>query len=164
MTKVSLPEPQNSLIQTICKVYGVSKTDPVFYELLSLHMALNLDVFAAHQPLTKRVIYLADIQINRSVHYAGLSKSLLESLQRDIAGLKGTKANLEKIVPRAPAEVETMRYVLGFNEVMGRVGTALGPPSDFYSKAAPKRPCLQGFPKLCIPTPSPSVRQSESRM
>jgi hypothetical protein len=122
-----LPEPHDSLIQTLSKVYGLSIVDPLFKEVLALHMALNPDIFAAHQPLRKKVIYLADIHLSRSEKIDGTSnKQLLTHLRKEKAGLSGAKQRLEIVTSSNPVEVEAMRFVLGFNEIMGNISTGLG--------------------------------------
>lgn len=71
-----LPEPNDSLIQTLCKVYGLSPIDPLFKEILSLHMALNPDIFAVHRPLQQKVIYLADLRMHRGVSKPVISTTI----------------------------------------------------------------------------------------
>lgn len=122
-----LPEPNDSLTQTLCKVYGISLVDPLLKDVLALHMALNPDIFAAHRPLQQKVIYLADLQMRRGGTLgASQRNALLGKLNVEKANLAGSKQHLETIVPRSAVEVEAMRFVLGFNEVMGHIGTGLG--------------------------------------
>lgn len=122
-----LPEPNDSLTQTLCKVYGISQVDPLLKDVLALHMALNPDIFAAHRPLQQKVIYLADLQMRRGGTLgASQRNALLGKLNVEKAKLASSKQHLETIVPRSAVEVEAMRFVLGFNEVMGHIGTGLG--------------------------------------
>lgn len=122
-----LPEPNDSLTQTLCKVYGISQVDPLLKDVLALHMALNPDIFAAHRPLQQKVIYLAELQMRRGGTLgASQRNALLGKLSVEKANLAGSKQHLETIVPRSAVEVEAMRFVLGFNEVMGHIGTGLG--------------------------------------
>jgi hypothetical protein len=108
-------------------VYGISYVDPVMKDLLSLHLALNPDIFAAHRPLQQKVIYLADMKIQKGAGLAVNQRAaIINQLNVDKTSLAGSKTRLELIVPRSAAEVEAMRFVLGFNEVMGHVGTGLG--------------------------------------
>ena len=122
-----LPEPNDSLTKTLCKVYGISMVDPLLKDMVSLHLALNPDIFAAHRPLQQKVIYLADLQLRRGATLGASSQnSLLGKLNLDKPSLAGSKQRLEVVVPRSAVEVEAMRFVLGFNEVMGQIGTGLG--------------------------------------
>jgi hypothetical protein len=122
-----LPEPHDSLTQTLCKVYGISFADPLLKEVVALHLALNPEIFAAHRPLQQKVIYLADLQLQRGGALgASQQNALLAKLNVEKASLAGSKRHLETIVPRSAVEVEAMRFVLGFNEVMGHIGTGLG--------------------------------------
>lgn len=121
-----LPEPNDSLTQTLCKVYGISLVDPLLKDVVSLHLGLNPDIFAAHRPLQQKVIYLADLQLSRGAALGGTHQTVLAQLHAQKAKLAGSKNHLETIVPRSAVEVEAMRFVLGFNEVMGHIGTGLG--------------------------------------
>ena len=58
-----LPEPTDSLTQTLCKVYGIGSTDPMLPGLVQLHLKLNRDVFSEYAPLEKKVIYLVGPEI-----------------------------------------------------------------------------------------------------
>lgn len=134
-----LPEPDDSLIQTLSKVYGISHIDPVMKDVLSLHLALNPDIFAAHRPLQQKVIYLADMRMQRGAGLAAHQRAaILNKLNVEKTGLAGSKTRLELIVPRSAAEVEAMRFVLGFNEVMGLVGAGLGIGASTVSTLAGK--------------------------
>lgn len=134
-----LPEPDDCLIQTLSKVYGISHIDPVMKDVLSLHLALNPDIFAAHRPLQQKVIYLADMRMQRGAGLAAHQRAaILNKLNVEKTGLAGSKTRLELIVPRSAAEVEAMRFVLGFNEVMGQVGAGLGIGASTVSTLAGK--------------------------
>lgn len=50
----------------------------------------------------------------------------MNKLNGEKSALAGSKRQLETIVPRSAVEVKAMRFVLGFNEVMGHIGTGLG--------------------------------------
>ena len=122
-----LPEPTDSLTQTLCKVYGIGSTDPMLQGLVELHLNLNRDVFSQYAPLEKKVIYLADLHANKGTRLDtskfATTQALLNSQKAELAG---SKQALEAIVPSNPVEVEAMRFALGFNEVMGHVGTGVG--------------------------------------
>jgi hypothetical protein len=134
-----LPEPDDSLIQTLSKVYGISQVDPVMKDLLALHLKLNPDIATAHRPLKQRVIYLADMTMQKGAGLAAPQRAVaLKKLNVEKADLAGSKTQLELIVPRTAHEVEAMRFVLGFNEVMGQVGTGLGIGASTVSTLAGK--------------------------
>lgn len=122
-----LPEPGDSLAQTLCKVYGLSMVDARLPDLLALHLKINPEIANAHKPLHSSVIYLASVPLHPGATLRGDTQRLaLAKLNQDKPALAGSKVRLEAVAPRSPAEVEAMRFVLGFNEVMGTVGTGLG--------------------------------------
>lgn len=122
-----IPQPGDSLNQTLCKVYGLSPLEPIFKDIQTLHMALNPEVFAANQPLKKKVIYLADIKLgSKSMSGAGAQANLQNKLQQEANIHQKAKMTLEATVPNNSVEVEAMRFVLGFNSAMGQVGTTIG--------------------------------------
>lgn len=122
-----LPEPGDSLAQTLCKVYGLSMVDARLPDLLALHLKINPEIANAHKPLHRSVIYLASVPLHPGATLRGDTQRLaLAKLNQDKPALAGSKVRLEAVAPRSPAEVEAMRFVLGFNEVMGTVGTGLG--------------------------------------
>lgn len=83
--------------------------DPLLKDMVSLHLALNPDIFAAHRPLQQKVIYLADLQMRRNgTLVASQQNGLLGKLNVEKANLAGSKQHLEKIAPRSAVEVEAM--------------------------------------------------------
>ncbi|HEX4879619.1 MAG TPA: hypothetical protein VFV39_07230 [Limnobacter sp.] len=117
----------DTLEQTLCKVYGIGSNHPMLNGLVQLHLQLNPDIFAAHRPLQKKVIYLAELHANRDAGLtSGQQNNLLSTLHAQKTMLSGSKQSLENIVPHRAVEAEAMRFVLGFNEVVGHVGTGAG--------------------------------------
>ncbi len=99
----------------------------MLYGLLQLHLRLNPSVFSEHAPLEKKVIYLADLHANKGTRLdTSKLATTLTILNSQKAELASSKQALEAIVPSNPVEVEAMRFALGFNEVMGHVGTGVG--------------------------------------
>ena len=75
-----LPEPTDSLTQTLCKVYGVGSTDPMLPGLVQLHLKLNRDVFSEYAPLEKKVIYLADLHANKGAKLGAIDQTATVAL------------------------------------------------------------------------------------
>lgn len=122
-----LPEPGDSLAQTLSKVYRFPITDNRLPSLIELHLQLNFQIKSAHKPLYNSVIYLASVnQKPGEVLSSGHQQALVRKLATEKAALAGSKQRLDTVAPRSKEEVEAMRFVLGFNETMGHIGAGIG--------------------------------------
>lgn len=129
-----IPQPGDSLNQTLSKVYGLSPLEPLFKDIQALHMAINPEVFAAHVPLRVKAIHLADITLGSNASMGQGARDIIQrKLKAQQAKNQAAKLALEATIPQSEVEVEAMRFILGFNSVMGQVGTTIGLASGTIS-------------------------------